>query len=129
MGSGIPDMTEIEYHHVPALAYREDLESPIAGVAVGWLGGEAPSAGEVPAELRDALRHACRTRETDRGELGEHQCEICRAHEDRGEFVIEVCGAVYVLPRMVLHYIDEHGYRPPDRFLEDLRAWWDELQR
>ncbi len=128
MDTGIPDMKEIEYHHAPSLAYREDLASPITGIAVGWLGNEAPSAGEVSMELRNALRHACRTRETDAGELGYHQCQICEAHEDRGEFVIEVEGRVYVLPRMILHYIDEHGYCPPDRFLRDLGAWWQSLQ-
>lgn len=122
-------MKEIEYHHCPALAYREDLDSPVSGIAVGWLGDEVPNTGEIPADLCRALRHACRARETDAGELGGHRCEICRTHEDRGEFVIEVGGTVYVLPRMILHYIEQHGYRPPDPFLEDLGRWWEELQR
>ena len=121
MDAGISDMKEIEYHHCPSLAYREDLASPIA---VGWLGSKVPTSGEVPGALRDALRHACNTRGTDFGELGSHVCQVCEAHEDRAEFIIAVEDRVYVLPRMVLHYVDEHGYRPPDVFLEDLRRWW-----
>ena len=46
----------------------ENLDSSIHGIAVGWLGNEAPSSGEIPAELCNALRHACQTRETDAGE-------------------------------------------------------------
>ena len=90
MDAGIPDMKEIEYHHCPSLAYREDLASPIAAIAVGWLGSEVPTRGEVPGELRDALGHACSTRGTDFGELGSHVCQVCEAHEDRAEFIIEV---------------------------------------
>lgn len=40
------------------------------------------------------------------------------------EFWIICPGVRYVLPQMRLHYITEHGYRPPEQFLKDLREKW-----
>ena len=70
-----------------------------------------------------ALREAHATQRTDMGELGYHTCGICNRYEDRGEFIVQANDRTYVVPCMVLHYIDAHGYLPPEVFLSDLRAW------
>ena len=119
----IPDMTEISYEHVASLSFRADLPSPLNSIAIGWLGSSVPDVGHVPDSLLDALRTASVAYETDTGALGYHQCQICMGHEDRGEFVIEADGRTYVLPRMVIHYIDAHRYKLPQQFLNDLQQW------
>ena len=98
----IPDLTEIQYSHCPQLAFRQDLSSPIAAFAVGWLGDFVPRAGTIPDSELSALREAHARCTTDAGELGYHTCQICNRYDDRGEFIVEVKGRTYVLPRMVL---------------------------
>ena len=116
----IPDLTAWAYHHVPELAFRRDLPSPLAAIAVGWLGSSVPTSGSVPELLITVLRTASNEYSTDTGELGYHTCAICNRFKDRGEFIIETEDRTYVLPRMILHYIDKHRYRPPQQFLDDL---------
>jgi hypothetical protein len=125
----IPDLTAWAYHHVPELAFRRDLPSPLAAIAVGWLGSNVPTSGSVPESLIAMLRTASNEYSTDTGELGYHTCAICNRFEDRGEFIIETEGRTYVLPRMILHYIEKHRYRPPQQFLDDLSKWNDRLNK
>jgi hypothetical protein len=65
--------------------------------------------------------------------LGTHDCEFCpadSAFEGNGEYhYYAQSGEVYSAPKMILHYVREHGYRPPGVFLESLtepgRLDWD----
>jgi len=72
----------------------------------------------------DALTHYWRFHYYHDGELGYHRCEICRSIHDHGEVWIEVGATRYVLPRMILHYVDAHSYLPPPQFVSDLKALW-----
>ncbi len=119
----IPDLTDFQYQHVQELAFRTDLSSPLAGTAIGWLGATVPQTGPIPSSVFDALRNASTNCSTDAGELGYHTCQVCKRFEDRGEFVIDTKGRTCVLPRMVIHYIEVHQYRPPQQFLNDLNHW------
>lgn len=118
------DLARVQYQHVPALGYDKGLASPIEALAVGWLGDRVPRTGAVDADLRAALEHFSRHHYVDRGELGLHTCEICHRFAGRGELLIQTPGGRYVLPQLVLHYIAEHGYRPPENFLRDLSEHW-----
>jgi hypothetical protein len=73
---------------------------------------------------------------------GYRMCEFCErqpgetlwpptsARDESGEFFlgnaeIRVPGAngvTYAAPNMLIHYVTEHGYRPPEEFLEALQA-------
>jgi hypothetical protein len=119
----IPDLEPIEYRHAVVLAFRPDIPSPLSALAVGWLGKVVLSKGDVDGASMLALRDACNAQQTDIGELGSHTCGICGQFKDRGEFIVQANGRTYVLPRMVLHYIEAHRYRPPDTFLSDLLVW------
>jgi hypothetical protein len=123
-GDSIPDLKLIDYSHAVSLAFRPDIPSPLRALAVGWLGSAVPSNGDVDASSMLALRNANANQRTDSGELGYHTCSICGRFQDRGEFIVQANSRTYVLPRMVLHYIEVHGYRPPEAFLSDLLAWW-----
>lgn len=100
---------------------------------VGWLDGtrEYPRGG-VPADFVERLRAVCangtaRTR-------GWHRCNLCPEGApcpvtvqgaDGGQYLvgdaeIRVAGqgrVVYAAPTMVIHYVQDHGYRPPDGFI------------
>ena len=116
---------------------------PVTGseqlVNIGWLDGVHPfPTGEVdPARIR-VLLALCRTGVN--RTRGFHMCELCAAgtssgpptpvvvQDDRGAFPvggaeIRVAGpasVVYAAPDMVIHYVLEHGYAPPDDFLKAL---------
>jgi hypothetical protein len=106
-------------------------------IAVGWLDAGVPyQRGDVPREFVERLRERCRnginrTR-------GFHRCPLCArsAQPDlpptttvasaSGNFVVggaEIrvdgpSGARYASPDMVIHYVEEHGYRPPDDYID-----------
>ena len=117
-----------------------------AALNVGWLAASHPySKGELPAgfaerlleELISQRYHVFR---------GYHHCELCK--QDRGEHgpdTITVEGEPYALgdrevlvvgpnqqelgskrrynaPSTICHYMEAHGYRPPDEFIEAVLA-------
>jgi hypothetical protein len=93
--------------------------------SVGWLDSAHPfrsgrCPGDVLARLRElALDPVRLTR-------GVHRCELCATGPSvasgNGELEVRADdGAIYVAPALVVHYIEEHGYVPPDVVLAALR--------
>jgi hypothetical protein len=118
-----------------------DLERFSSGVyAVGWLGSFVPTTGPTPDECIQRLfdAHADGWGLSD-GSLGWHDCEICTTEAEwypggkigpvirwqgcelrlygAGHFLVRHEGQVYCCPALTLHYILDHGYRPPDEFV------------
>jgi hypothetical protein len=118
------DLTQVSHGHVPELAHATGIQSPIEAIAVGWLGDRVPSIGAVDNDLRAALEHFSRFHYLDGGQLGLHTCEICGRFAGRGEMLIETPEGRYVLPQLVLHYIADHSYRPPEAFLRNPSRHW-----
>jgi hypothetical protein len=87
-------------------------------LAVGWLdkAHDFPK-GEVEPDLVDILARLWGNRNPNMSHRGWHNCEFC------GEATSSHCIAVggYVSPAMIIHYIQDHGYKPPDEFLQALR--------
>lgn len=51
--------------------------------------------------------------------FGFHRCEICKEGTGSGEIrVIGKNGLVYAAPMMIVHYIQDHLYLPPDEFIQ-----------
>ena len=98
--------------------------------AVGWLGDEVPTKGSVHPEIIRALRLFRDRRVRADDTLGYHDCEICLKegvadpYIDREEIHIEIGQFRYVLPKMILHYIEAHDYLPPKQFCDDLLKYW-----
>jgi hypothetical protein len=115
--SYIPDLEKGEWWHVVNLAYSKSIPDTFNAVLVGWIGDKIPSTGNVSAETMKKLEWAYENRVIDQGALGEHECEICNDHTDRGEILIIDGENMYVAPRMIVHYIKVHSYRPPEEFL------------
>ncbi len=123
------------------LAPYDYVEHAPPALAVGWLDAEHQfTVGACPPDVRDRLvtlaaapRHPMR---------GYHFCPFCPGEQDEdhmlrvedptqpGNFVwlgnAEVWvegadGTRYAAPTLVVHYIDEHDYRPPPAFIEAVR--------
>jgi hypothetical protein len=105
-------------------------------INVGWLGRDSVyPKGSVDQSARlELLRLAADPVNVMRGF---HDCELCndespiriapvqgvhgRISLGTGEIhVVGDGGVVYAAPTLIIHYIDKHGYRPPDVFLSAL---------
>ena len=93
--------------------------------AIGWLSQEHSfPTGEVPREFLDALlRHTCRPWQPVIA-CGAHACEFCQP-DSNGRYIagssnvwIPAEDVVYVAPTLVFHYIEVHGYCPPEAFIK-----------
>lgn len=117
----------------------EDTGEAGPPVNVGWLSSRHPyQTGAVPEDLVEVLAHRCRM-----GVFrmrGLHYCEFCgfdegpgfppstSSRDGDGEFVVggaEIrvtgpSGVVFASPDMIIHYVTDHGYKPPEEFLEAL---------
>ncbi len=87
---------------------------------VGWLApGHLFPTGDTTAEFRDKLRLLCdrRVQQT----RGLHRCDFCKGGDrPASSSEMRVSGGgrrVYAAPTMVQHYVEVHGYRPPDEFI------------
>jgi hypothetical protein len=112
------------------------VEQPDA-VNVGWLGtGHEFPAGQAPGWLVPGILKlvaGARVNQT----RGYHVCDLCQCSrlppiemeldgrkEALGDAEIRARGAdgtLYAAPSLIAHYVAEHGYRPPDGFIEAIR--------
>lgn len=117
------------------MAYFEDLTKyrysgkPQSGVLnVGWLGdGQTFSVGITSDVFRTTLKELCDNKSKNLC-WGHHVCEFCpsaswddpyfRSNGNGEIWVRGADGTWYVAPRLVLHYVVEHGYCPPKEFIE-----------
>jgi len=64
--------------------------------------------------------------------MGFHECEFCsptgaeKLAMGTGELWVPGTGdLIYVAPKLVAHYIEAHGYLPPQEFMEAVVAFQD----
>jgi len=98
--------------------------------AVGWLSPDHlfPT-GPVLSELIAAPRSHVRSPWQPVLVMGPHFCEFCprpaagagRVGGSRNIW-IPSASVVYVAPELVVHYVESHGYRPPDEFVAAVLA-------
>lgn len=113
------------------MAYYEDLSQQTQVVkgrhirAIGWLSPEHPyTKGKPPEAFVDQLRKRIQCNGIhDRkmgliGMMGLHSCEFCDAYTCGGEFGIPNGKQLFVAPKMILHYVEEHDYLPPQTFID-----------
>lgn len=102
----IPDLSPETYNK-----YEDDAYTYLA---VGWLGGEVRGKGDTAPEILYALLGAKKNNKLSDGWFGNHTCEICNTYDDHDEFFVPDGSTMYILPNMVSHYIQSHGYRLPE---------------
>ncbi len=108
-------------------------------LSVGWLeAGHAYDTGSISrADIASLERLAVSTWQPVRA-AGWHNCSLCGKTDEDDPFVRVIQGeskllgadnifipsgnVMYVAPTLILHYIDAHGYRPPETFLRAART-------
>ena len=110
----------------------------LTAYAVGWIGDVVESTGETPSMCIGALLDAYEAGYLfSDGTLGSHTCEVCpptlpqKGYDHpftwngrqttlygHGHYLVHHGNAIFVTPALVLHYIVNHQYRPPDVFIE-----------
>ena len=53
---------------------------------------------------------------------GVHECEFCGKCVGIDNLIVPSVEVVYVASEMIVHYITDHGYQPPDEFFTALQA-------
>jgi hypothetical protein len=96
---------------------------------VGWLGiGMCFPQGELAKDVVQRLGEFVKRWRIGIKELGwyfprgAHRCEFCTCTKfyAAGEFAVPSGKLIYLSPEMILHYVQEHGYRPPERYCQAL---------
>ena len=56
--------------------------------------------------------------------MGLHECNICQFSGPQGvkNLFVPHNGDILVAPELITHYINCHGYVPPDRFIQAIRG-------
>ena len=93
--------------------------------AIGWLAAGHPFATGVTPGLVERL--ADHLSSADRWlpvmSFGVHFCEFCSGGKRIGgsqNLIVPHRERIYVAPELVLHYVRDHGYRPPEEFVRAL---------
>jgi hypothetical protein len=87
--------------------------------AVGWLEAEQSFAqGKTDAGVVTRLEELLAGTWEPVSFDGFHICALCEREAQTGarNLFVPGDGCVYVCPELVVHYIEAHGYRPPDEF-------------
>ena len=86
---------------------------------VGWLHPDHEFArGTVPEDFTKVLHDHVSTAFAPMAFGGWHDCEFCDDSKGFGNLIVPTLDVVYVAPEMICHYIAQHGYRPPQEFVE-----------
>jgi hypothetical protein len=111
-------------------------------LAVGWLSGSHDyTRGTIDPAVRQALSRMLDCPWSPIHFLGSHLCELCvgawgyaqrflgsrnrqrhRLPLGHRNLFIPAGRVVYVAPELVVHYIEQHGYAPPEEFCNAVRA-------
>ncbi|MGW7445046.1 DUF7919 family protein [Kitasatospora sp. NPDC054795] len=114
---------------------------PYTRINVGWLDAEELwSAGPVPAAFAEKLQAVLAVQAVNEC-LGYHDCDLCpdippadeqtwrrpghvRACIGNGEIRVPAHQeAAFAAPRLVGHYVLDHGYQPPQNFIDAVLAF------
>lgn len=99
--------------------------------AVGWIEEADFTTGDVPEEFIEALIVALPTKIVPDGTRGLHTCTLCEVimpkvgwkgkqvnGQGHGHYLVRYEKAVYMAPALLLHYILDHHYCPPQVFCD-----------
>ncbi len=84
-------------------------------VNVGWLDGRLDyETGDVPVEFLKKLEGV----KMANFHKGSHVCELCHQVSGNGVGMIKGKNKSYAFPQMIIHYIRDHNYKPPQEFID-----------
>jgi len=112
-----------ERMHYPDLATECQVARGARVRAVGWLAeGHVFTRGDVDAKVIPALAQLRDEGWVHVAAAGPHECELCRGAREARNILVPAPDVLYVAPAMVIHYIDDHAYRPPPEFVAAVLA-------
>jgi hypothetical protein len=98
--------------------------------AIGWIERKGFATGSVPDGCLEALVTGHPDKIVSDGTRGIHTCTLCGQMLPRlqwhdrvlqltghGHYLVQVEGIVYMAPELLLHYICDHSYCPPQEFV------------
>ncbi len=98
--------------------------------AVGWIEESDFTTGDVPDECIETLIEAYPSKIVSDGTRGLHTCTLCNVLLPKpewkgkqievkgyGHYLVQYGNSVYMAPALLLHYILDHHYRPPQEFI------------
>ena len=92
----------------------------VPAYSTGWIGSASDPIpqGSCPPEFLESLKGY----QVVNLYRGYHRCEICHTGDSgNGEYwLVTTDGKHYVLPAMVRHYVENHGYCPPTDLLQNI---------
>jgi len=120
----------------PYVYWSDDREKPNT-VNIGWLDAfHSYSTGPVDEEVLDKIFELCEN--PVRATRGFHPCQFCSKYDWSTPLSVEHAGKkvwlgsaeirvpgrnrVFACPTLIYHYIQVHHYRPPQEFLDAVRA-------
>ena len=86
-------------------------------VNVGWLdpAHDYPK-GDTSSEFKEKLEEMCANAPLRFLSLDSHTCLFCGLVSGNGEIRVGSGQFVFASPVMIVHYVTDHGYRPPEQF-------------
>lgn len=124
------------FHDLDPLSYFDPVRSEKL-VAVGWVEtADQCDGGAVDDEFFDLLMELLADPWQPFAMAGSHRCTLCRytggpvevrrgsrtARVGENNLFVPARDRVYVAPSSIVHYIDAHGYRPPEEFRAAVRG-------
>lgn len=110
--------------HIPDLQRQPD-----GSLAVGWLHPGHPfPTGDADRAFARKLRKIARVSHKSVDALnwalafGSHTCEFCGKDDASGTFGIPAGDVLFYAPEMIAHYVERHGYLPPQPFVDAVLA-------
>lgn len=99
-------------------------------VKVGWLDKDKPyTQGECPKKFIDKLKKIKLTMHT----RGWNDCPFCENAKSSAEYYIPILPTKnrkgYHSPEMIIHYITEHNYLPPQEFIDAVMAYNEDFMK
>jgi len=94
----------------------EETHFGIKHTKIAWLDeGKQYTKGKCPSEFVEKLK----TLDVRVHTKGWHTCPFCKNATSSTQFIWQIKGKLhYDVPEMIIHYIEEHDYLPPQEFID-----------
>ncbi len=94
--------------------------------SIGWLERDRSFVtGAIDRSVYDKLVELLKDPWQPAAFMGCHGCDLCQFEpeaEAANNLFIPANGLLYICPKLILHYINAHGYAPPGEFCEAILA-------
>ena len=99
-------------------------------IKIGWLDKDKPyTQGECPKDFLNKLKKIKLSIHT----KGWHDCPFCNKSKSYSQYYIPILPTKnrtgYDVPEMIVHYIEQHNYLPPQEFIDAVMAYNEDFMK